>query len=157
VILSSALNALWNTYYSKPVTAGFIRLTALSDQRGTVAVATSSGDGKFLPVGRYSLLASEEPLRYEFRIPSGEIKLASVTISSPSGINFLIYHAELYSISGALLKEFTPARVRLPAKDGKGREIFVSPERVGGLRLDNSQNTIYLLDVSVSSDKAGGE
>ncbi len=149
VLIASVL-ALWNAYYALPKTVGVLRLTAKSDASASLVFATSLGKGLFTGRGRYSLLPSDAPLQYEYRIPAGDIKLASLTMRSLKPVKFKIQSAELISLDGVLLKRFDPTQIQLARVMSDGTLQFTSPRNMDELILDKESNTIFFHDAAIS-------
>ena len=151
-VLAVSIFSLWKTYYENPRTVGYLRLTAQSDSSASVMFSVSREKGVFTGLGRYNIIKSDTPLHYEYRMPEGDLQLASLTIRSLQPINFRIFSVELFSMNGVLIKKIDYSQVQTAKLTSDGSMIFSSPKDMNSIKLDKDINTIFFHGVAIPNN-----
>jgi uncharacterized membrane protein len=152
--LLSTLFALWNTYYNNPKTVAVLRLTALSSANAPAILATRTSEGSMKVRGRYNLIASEEPLQYEFRLPTASGAMALLTVTnSPYPIHLKIHSAEIRGLDGNLLKQIDLNSLKRATYSGKKIVSLKEVVTDGEVTLDKQYNSVIFGDLGVVLQK----
>jgi len=117
--------------------------------------ATSTSEGKMQIRGRYNLIDSETPLQYEFRLPAGPLKLASLSINSPHPVRFGIQRAEILRLDGSLFKQIDLKQVKLATSAADGAVSFTKAAATAEVIVDKQHHTVVFdeLDLMLTNNK----
>lgn len=129
LLLLAAFTTLWKAYYRQAPTAAVLTVRAQSNVNG-VAHQFVKVDGRrgWQKDGVVNILASTEPLLYEFRLPAATLRQIAIAIGSPQQMRLKIVDAYIARLDGSLVTRLRLDTLHIEQQAGSNVEQTISED-----------------------------
>ncbi len=108
-LLAVSISTLYAAYFRLPPAKGVLELEAKTDASGMMLVFVQDDDGitkriKLKPVGTVSLIASDEFLKYEARLPAKPIRSIALVVLADGRLDLALHTAAIKTFDGKVVR-----------------------------------------------------